>query len=298
VTCCRICGSTALVDVPFGYLYEEKWLGGRKCRECGMIFLDPQPGPEDISRMYAKEYFEGDFRCGHEGSYFDDATLGNLVDLALLERILAHASGNRFLEIGCAGGAFLNAARSAGLQVTGVEYSPDAAAFARDHFGLDVRVGDLESAGFPPSSFDAVFMGDVLEHLPDPLATLREIRQILSPGGVLIVLCPTQTNTLYSRLGFFVYGLLGRKVTVHLPPYHLFEYRPASLSRMMVRAGFDIARCTSTLIPPGSINLRGDALQKFLKKAFQYPNLMLTNLTGCCGDRIELIVRVPGRSPA
>lgn len=297
VTACRVCDGSGLTDVPFGYAYEGRWLGGKKCPVCGMIFLDPQPTGEEIARMYAKEYFTGDFRCGHEGSYFDEATLEKLVDISLIERILRYARGNRFLEVGCAGGAFLNAARSAGLDVTGVEFSPDAAAFAAERFRLDVRVGDLEHAQFPPASFDAVFMGDVLEHLTDPRSTLREIRRVLAPAGIVIIHCPTQTNTLYSRLGFGAYRLAGRRATVHMPPYHLFEYRPGSLSRMIRREGYELVEVRCSAISPSSVNLRGSGLQKLLKKSFQYPNWLLTTLTGVCGDRIEVIARVPEGSP-
>ena len=84
-TTCPACSSTRLKSKPFGYQFKGRWLGGRECVDCGIIFLDPQPTNEELTEMYSKEYFEGDFRCGHAGSYFDSDSLDRLVNTSLLE---------------------------------------------------------------------------------------------------------------------------------------------------------------------------------------------------------------------
>jgi SAM-dependent methyltransferase len=233
---CRVCNSAKLVAKPFGYRFAGKWLQAVGCKECAIIFLDPQPTSDEIVQLYSKEYFEGDFRCGHAGSYFDDASINTIVDEPLLERIRKARPEGRLLEVGCAGGAFLHAAQTRGYTVRGVEFSEDAAQHARQKFGLDVLTGDLQTAQFPGGAFDIVFMGDVVEHLPDPVATLNEINRILREQGLLVLVCPTQTNTLFSRIGFALYSTLGKNATVNLPPYHLFEYRPNSLDKLLHRS--------------------------------------------------------------
>lgn len=285
---CRICSSGHLGEKPFGYLFKGKWLGAVECKDCGVIFIHPQPTAEEIVQMYSKEYFEGDFRCGHAGSYFDEETLHNLADRALIERIKHHKPSGDFLEVGCAGGAFLNAAREAGFRVKGVEYSDDAAGFARTRFGLDVVTGDIQRAGCPMNAFDVAFMGDVLEHLSNPVDTMKEIHRVLKPGGLIVIECPTQTNTIFSRVGFFIYSLLGRRATVRLPPYHLFEYRPASMKCLLRQCGFEVTLSREVLIHPKEVTLRGPVIQRIGKKLFQYPNYWLTSATGMFGDRIEV----------
>ena len=285
---CRLCESTKLVTKPFGYRFTGKWLQAIGCRGCGIIFLDPQPTSEEIAQLYSKEYFEGDFRCGHAGSYFDEASLDAIVDEKLLERIKKAKPDGRFLEVGCAGGAFLEAARKVGYEVRGVEFSGDAAQLARQKFGLNVVTGDLHLAHFPEASFDIVFMGDVIEHLPDPVVTLREINRVLIGNGLLVLVCPTQTHTGFSRLGFLVYTVLGKQATVNLPPYHLFEYRPGSLGALLRRGGFEIRKQHGTMIMPKDVALRGTTAQRVGKKLFQYPNYLLTTAFGVLGDRIEV----------
>jgi SAM-dependent methyltransferase len=279
--------------VPFGYRFQESWLQALRCANCGIIFLSPQPTPEQIASLYGREYFEGDFRCGHEGAYFEDATLSGLVDHALLDRIRAFRGTGRFLELGCAGGAFLAAARAAGYETTGVEFSADAAHFAVERFGLDVRTGTLEEAALPSGSFDVVYAGDVIEHLPDPLRTVREIHRVMAPGGILVLACPTQTNTIYSRLGFLLYGIVGKRAEVHLPPYHLFEYRPRSLARLLERSHLVVLQARGSAIAPRSITLRGSRVQQTAKRLLQYPNRLLTRATGLAGDRLEIVALKP-----
>jgi len=286
---CPVCAASQLRARPFGYSFNDKWLGGFECGTCGIIFIHPQPTAEEIVQMYSKEYFEGDFRCGHAGSYFDEKTQTSLEDEALINRIMQFKPSGKFLEIGCAGGAFLHAAQKSGYQVKGVEFSDVAAQLARDKFGLDVVTGDVTDAKYPDNTFDVVFMGDVLEHLPNPVVTCTEIFRVMVPGGVFVIECPMQTNTLFSRAGFIGYGLMGKKATVHLPPYHLFEYRPASMTAMLRRCGFDILQRNEGMIPPNEVTLRGSGVQKIGKKVFQYPNYFLTKTFGVLGDRIEMI---------
>ncbi|MEW6511327.1 MAG: class I SAM-dependent methyltransferase [Bacteroidota bacterium] len=285
---CRCCDADRLRTVPFGYSFRGRWLQAIECAVCGIIYLDPQPSAEEIASLYTKEYFEGDFRCGHAGSCITSPLHDVLVDKGLLDRLKALKPGGRLLEVGCAAGTFLHAAKEAGFDVSGVEYSADAAQLARDRFGLRVFTGDVTGARFPSEAFDLVFLGDVVEHLPDPRATLREIRRILAPGGALVLACPSQTNTLFSRLGFLLYGMLGRRATVHLPPYHLFEFRPACMEALLARCGYERISIVQAAIPPSMINVRGTFPERAGKRLLQYPNALLTSVLGILGDRMEV----------
>jgi len=284
-----VCSSSQVHEEPFTYSFHELRLSGWGCRRCGIIFLHPQPTADELKQLYSAEYFTGgDFRCGHENGYCDPATLERVADPALLVQIKTMKGTGRFLEIGCAGGAFLDAARKLGFDVQGVELSDEACRIAMKTFGLRVFEGNVEDARFPDESFDVVFMGDVLEHLPNPITTLREIYRILDKEGMLVMALPCQTNTIFSRIGFLVYGALRQSATVALPPYHLFEYRPGSLRFLLRSCGFRVVRLDQGIIPPNMINLRGPAIQRIGKKIFQYPNWAFTRLFGVLGDRITV----------
>jgi 2-polyprenyl-3-methyl-5-hydroxy-6-metoxy-1,4-benzoquinol methylase len=255
-----------------------------------VIFIHPQPSEGELRELYSAEYFSGgDFRCGHESGYCEEETLEHIVNVGLLREIRRMKLGGTFLEIGCAGGAFLQAAQESGFEVQGVEFSEDASRIARQEFGLSVFTGSIEDAHFEGGRFDVVFMGDVIEHLGNPVAALREVHRILARGGVLAMELPSQTNSLYSRIGFLIYGVLGKSATVALPPYHLFEYRPRSLRYLLRETGFEVERLHQGIISPRKVNVRGPIIQRLAKKFLQYPNWALTRGFGALGDRITVL---------
>src|SRR5262249_44992987 len=162
--------------LPIEYDYREIRWPAVECGTCHLRFLVRQPTREGFVELYGPEYFQSDYHCGcNEHSYFanEEAFVKLAHDhLRVLER---EAQPGRLLEVGCAGGYFLQAARDRGWQPVGIEISEVAADYARQTLGLDVRTGTLETVSLEPESFDAVFLGDVLEHVPDPVGTLRAV---------------------------------------------------------------------------------------------------------------------------
>lgn len=108
-------------------------------------------------------------------------------------RALVPAAARRVLDVGCGAGALGGALREErGVEVAGLELSPDAAARARERLDHVVE-GDLdrlEDLPFPPGHFDAMVFGDVLEHLRDPHRLLRALRPWLADDGALVCSIP------------------------------------------------------------------------------------------------------------
>src|SRR5205823_5071503 len=96
-------------------------------------------------------------------------------------------------------GLFLDVARESGWEARGYEPSRWAVELGRERFGVDLRQGTLEELDEPPRSADAVVLLDVLEHLVDPLAALRRIRQLVDDDG-LLTLSTVNISSLHARL--------------------------------------------------------------------------------------------------
>jgi len=196
------------------------------CTGCGLGRLDPQPRREMIDDFYPPNYY------GVTGAKFVPMVeaLVRLVGarhVRMLSRGLV--PGARVLDVGCGRGVLLSSLADHGFEIHGFEISAAAAAGADPRAA--VRIGnDLEEAAYPAAWFDEVIVWHVLEHVPDPRGTLREIRRILKPGGRLIVAVPN-----YSSLQARWAGA----AWFHLDlPRHLFHFPVAALRRLLVDSGF------------------------------------------------------------
>ena len=292
---CLLCDSRDLAAQPFAYEFEGVVFPGTKCRACGFVFLRRQPVGEGLARMYDARYFECDYHCGHEERpYFATEREESSAADRLLEWIERDVPRGRILEVGSAGGYFLQAAGRRGWDAAGIEISEDAARFARDTLGLDVRTGTLESVSFPPASFDVAYMGDVLEHVPEPMEALRRLHALVRPGGAVVIVGPATIHSLDRRLGLAALALLGRTKILRQAPYHLSEFVPATLRFALEHAGFRVERMSQSKIPPSLRNVRKrPPLEHLAKGVLDVPNWLVTRLTGRLGDRVAALARRP-----
>jgi SAM-dependent methyltransferase len=157
----------------------------------------------------------------------------------ILRELEANTLPGRLLDVGCATGDFLVAAQERGWAAQGVELSGHAAGVARRR-RVDVRVGTLRNARFPDAAFDVVTMLDVIEHLNDPMAELRETRRVLRPGGIICVETPNW-DSIYRRV-------LGRRWAALQPRLHLLYFDRTTLREALSRAGFQVVRSLTEIV--------------------------------------------------
>jgi SAM-dependent methyltransferase len=263
---CPICGcKDHRLYLHRVYAIKEEDFDLRQCCGCGLVFVHPRPSLEVVRELYGEEYFFSDFSCGiRQGTYLETEASRVEEYRETLSRIQAFKDSGRFLEVGCAAGSFLNYTRRAGFEVEGVDISAWAARTARGQFGLTVHEGRLMEVKLPARSFDVVFLGDLLEHEPDPVAFLQEIRRVLSDDGVAVIKVPVYVNSFYYRLfrrlpWSWTMGKLDARLLQslkvsedepRLPPYHLYEYSPRTLALLLNKAKFRIVRRESSLLIP------------------------------------------------
>jgi len=202
-----------------------------ECVNCGLFTLRPKLLSQEI-----KIYYPDDYIC-YVRAVEDETNFIQYLDrwLAREKRVrqIVKRSNNpgRILDVGCATGILLNGMQRRAWECYGVEPDQKAAEYARKRFGLEVCHGYLEETAFPDNYFDVVTLMDVLEHVYDPVSTLREVHRILKPDGYFIGTLPNADA--WERF-WFGPCWVGWDVPRH---YHVFA--PLTIRKLLDAHGFE-----------------------------------------------------------
>ena len=208
------------------------------CAHCGFSHALPLPTPQDLQDTYAHDYYSSE-KPLYIARYEQDRDWWNAVYDERCDRLEQHlpADRRRLLDVGSGPGLFLQRCRSRGWQVRGIEPSTQAATYSRDTLGLDITQDFLdERLAQQLGRFDAVNLGEVLEHLSDPAAMLRLVHGLLDTRGLVCVVVPNDFNPLQQIA--HEHGKLPPWWVA--PPHHLNYFDATSLAALMERCGFRV----------------------------------------------------------
>jgi 2-polyprenyl-3-methyl-5-hydroxy-6-metoxy-1,4-benzoquinol methylase len=302
---------TGLRDPEFGAPGEWSL---RECKKCVLAWMDPQPAPEDLGRLYERYFTHGSEAPASVAKtwkrrlyrpivasalgYTDGRALaGAALSLIrpLREVAVGSASwlparpGGRLLDVGCGDGAYLDWMRHLGWTVTGVDPDPRAAEKAKERYGIRVAARSIEAAGFPPDSFDAVTLNHVLEHVIDPVDLLRRCRDVLAPGGR--IMCVTPNVESLGRRRF------GRRWRPWDPPRHLHHFSRKSIAETARRAGLRVQSVSTGTVGARFVfnesRPRGGArrLVQFGGLCFWFAEMLLSRLGRPVGEELVMVAR-------
>ena len=173
--------------------------------DCGLIWLNPAPRAAELHKVYAHYYTHdiGSESLARKGVKLVYNGLSKLIQwpigLAQARKRMQYLYlddkfSGRLLDIGCGDGIYMRFMAGKGWKVEGLDFDEQAVRRARNVYRLNVKQGTLEEARYPDHSFDAVTLRHVIEHLADPLKTLRECLRVLRPGGTLVVVTPNSES--------------------------------------------------------------------------------------------------------
>ena len=178
--------------------------------------------------------------------------------------------GRRALDVGCGGGLLCESLARAGTEVTGIDLAPGMIEVARLHaaesaLAIDYRVTPAdELLRESPAGFDLVTCMEMLEHVPDPRATIATLARLLRPGGALFV------STLNRNLKSFLLAIVGAEYLLRLIPRGTHEYErlilPSELARWARAAGLSVIELAGIELNPltGRVRLSEDVSVNYL----------------------------------
>ncbi len=250
IAACPLCG--ARDALPVARLHDAVWakpgqFGLVRCTACSLAFLSPRPPRESIG-FYYKDLYDG------EGLVMEEKLQHSAIARALnrfrLRDLVSRrrpSVGDRHLDVGCGVGAFLlRVSRDTGATGVGVDFDPAAIESTLRHgrdAGLPIEAhrGTLDEQTFAPGEFATVSMIHFLEHSYDPRAELVLARDLLAPGGAIVVEVPSFRSVARRVFGAFWLP--------YLAPQHVTLFDRVSLKHALEESGFRDVRVGDSWAP-------------------------------------------------
>lgn len=238
---CRLCPSSQLIEADRGVLdFEYRSPGDytyRRCDACGLLNIDPVPDEAVLSKAYPDNYH----------AYLPQPNALARMMKRRYWRKKARRCGRyadkdaSILDVGCAFGDLLVELEHLGFEnVKGLDFNRKVVQQTRRR-GLDVRHGEISSGLFGEQSFDLIVMTNFIEHVYDPVETLKQCHDLLRPGGVVVGETPNVDS--------WDYALFRREWGGYHTPRHLYLFNRESLNVLARRSGFRV-RAISNLLQP------------------------------------------------
>jgi 2-polyprenyl-3-methyl-5-hydroxy-6-metoxy-1,4-benzoquinol methylase len=229
------CGQTQLANFSSDYSL---------CENCQTLVVKNWPPPErfevvdDATDFYGRSYYES-----HVTKDYGLPSLPERARTDLNERCMHwmrtvlkyHLPPARTLELGAAHGGFVALMGWAGFDATGLEISPSLVNYAKSTFGVPMLTGNVQDQSIEPGTLDLILLFDVLEHLPDPVSTLRHCITLLKPDGAVMIQTPSfPVGRTYQQM----VDTQDRFVEQFKPSEHLYLFSESSVRRLFSDLGF------------------------------------------------------------
>ena len=207
---------------------EENGYKGKRCPQCGLIYISPRPSLDEIVDLYRLDdaHLSAEF---HISSDFSK----RLYARHHLGIIRSFVKSGTLLEIGAGAGYFLDEARRTGFNPHGLEFNPIQADYIRNQLGIPCEESPLHTPIFEGKQFDVVYHCDVISHFFDPISDFKKINELMKDGAFLIF----ETGNL---------GEVDQKYFKYFQrfqyPDHLFFFSTGNLVDLLKKTGFDLIK--------------------------------------------------------
>lgn len=236
---CYLCNSSSMAvsrnrrSISFYKLHQYY-----RCGKCKSYSLFPKLENDEIKDLYSTKYIQD---VNPEFDMNEKITVSRFLNLQeILEKVQNHESKN-FLDYGCGVTAeAIVLASNLGYKAFGVEV--EAGTRQEAHLKSNCQIFSPEEALASGAQFDIVFLGDVLEHLGNPLSVLDQVQALLSPNGLLIIQGPLEGAITISNTLLSVKARLLSKSPSKFPPYHVSLATKKSIVKALKINGLTIQK--------------------------------------------------------
>lgn len=226
---CPLCGSSSSFPrvLRDGFQYVT-------CTSCSFVYLNPQLTREAVRDVYNDEDVRKFFFEQLLLPHVERDQRGEFTERARVLKTFTSEPRPRLLDVGCAAGNFLMRAEEQGFIGEGLELNQLYIDYIAAHRHVKVYARLLEEMKYPDETFDVVTLWDVLEHLPKPVESLKEVGRVMHRGGILGL--TTINHACINE------AILKDRWRYYMPPDHLCSFTPALLDMLLKKCGFTVVR--------------------------------------------------------
>lgn len=221
---CIVCGSNNFISWAKHDSFKTV-----QCRKCGFIWMRPFLTDKGLTEYYSN--YIGKRRINNKKK-MEQRAKQYIQDVAFLEHYIAKG---KLLDVGCNGGFLLNAFNPR-FKKYGLEIDAEAVKYAKKHFkkiGNNIHCLPLEKAPFKKSFFDVIVMRGTIEHVPNPIATIKKTSQLLKKGGYYYITATPNGECFAAKIYRDKWGL-------YHPVQHIWYFSPKTLSIICKKFGLKL----------------------------------------------------------
>lgn len=209
----------------------------------GFLEVVERPTPEALSEYYGQIYYQNEasgFRKTYTGEELEVIELRIAQRAGQVHQLLEHGQPGSLLDVGCGEGFVLKFFAQNGWLVEGIDYSRAGVEQINPGYAGHVEQGDvfalLDARIAAGQQHDLVWLGNVLEHVLDPVNLLRSLRRLVAPGGLLVVTVPNDGSVYHETL--YSAGAIPERFWIAIPD-HMSYFTADSLRRTTAATGWD-----------------------------------------------------------
>ena len=234
-TSCPACSSATITQVlsAIDHTVSGKEFEIYECTTCSLRFTQGVPSIDEISSYYQSDSYisHSDTKEGLISSLYHRIRIMTLRSKrGLIEKKTGVRRG-RLLDIGSGTGAFLHTMHIAQWEVNGLEPDSNAREKGKELYDLDMESSE-ELFKLEPSSYDAITMWHVLEHVHQLHDYLDQLKKLLKPNGRIFIAVPNYTS--------YDAKIYGSHWAAYDVPRHLYHFSPGAMTGLLTRHGLNL----------------------------------------------------------
>ena len=212
----------------------------------GYMRVDPLPSEEELENYYANSYYQNPHGT-YQSSYSEIESTQRKLRIELIHQAVIYNlksdtnNQNKILDLGCGEGFLLSHFKDAGWKVLGLDFSDEGVRKQNPKLIKDIVKGnvykELEVLLKTDENYDVIYLGNILEHVIDPLALVTKCSDLLSAGGLLVITVPNDFSILQSSL--ITSNVINREYWI-CPPDHLNYFSLESLVKLQVASNLKV----------------------------------------------------------